>query len=144
MVDWTAALSGVSTAIQITKDLKALDNSMSDAVHRAQLVTLMEQLSDVRMQMLDAREEARELADKIKAYQSIEIDLTRLTQVDGFYFDKFEDGKPKGTAYCRFCIERKAGLFHTQATDYRHIDYVCPNCKTQYPLVPSFPWDHIG
>lgn len=28
MVDWVAALAGVSTAIQITKDLRQLDRSM--------------------------------------------------------------------------------------------------------------------
>jgi uncharacterized Zn-finger protein len=141
MVDWTAALSGVATAVQITKDLRALGQSMDEAASKAQLVTLMEQLSEVRMQLLDAREEARQKDEEIARLTKVETDVGSKLFQNGFFFDTFDDGAPKGDPYCPYCIERKEGLYRLHKVEKPGRPWHCPHCKTEYRTAPSYSWE---
>lgn len=140
MVDWVAALNGVATAVQITKDLRALDQSMDAAVAKAQLVSLMEQLSNVRMQLLDAREESRDQEDEIKRLSTFSISLEGKSFEHGFYFDTNEAGHPRGEPYCSYCIETRQGLFHMRQLGISGLPWECPHCKTEYLSAPAYDW----
>lgn len=141
MVDWVAALNGIATAVQITKELRAIDQSVDAAASRAQLVTLMEQLSDVRIQLIDAREEAREREEEINRLSALSTNVEAKLFQGGFYFDVREDGSPKGTPYCPHCIETKTGLFHMRQMRTSGMPWECAKCGTEYMYAPSFDWE---
>lgn len=140
MVDWVAVLSGVSTSLQIAKDLRALDKSFDEAVVRAQLVNLMEQLSDVRVQVLDAKEEAA-AKDALIAELRSDLDFRQTKLVDKGRFRYFadENGEAKGNPICPVC--EKKGIYHAVVQDRSKgaggVTYYCPGCKANYgPRVP--------
>ena len=142
MTDWTAALGAVSTSLTIVKQLRDLDASMETAVKKAELISLMEKLSEVRMQLLDAREEAREKDATILKLQSFDAESLRHKVFErGFYYDAFEDGSPRGDPYCAHCIDTKRGLYRLQrSTKGGRLDY-CPECKNEFHLVSHHRWE---
>ncbi|MBS3850489.1 hypothetical protein KD146_17455 [Devosia sp. BSSL-BM10] len=135
MVDWVAALSGVSTALTIAKDLRALDKSFDEAALKAQVVALMEQLTDVRIQIIDAREEASIRDQEITQLKAdLTFRQTKLVDRGAYRYLANPDGNAEGYPICPQC-ERK-GLFLQLVQDRSKgaggVVYVCPACKSNY------------
>lgn len=101
----------------------------------------MGQLSDVRIQLQDARGEARSKDDETEQLTAFSTDLTGKAFVGGFYFDTLADGQPKGTPHCSYSIERKSGLHHTRQLGKSGLSWGCPHCKTEHLYAPSYDWE---
>ena len=135
MVDWVAALGGVSTALTIAKDLRALDKSFDEAVLKAQIVVLMEQLTDLKSQIIDAREEASEKDRTIaELRKELEFRETKLVDKGQWRYLANEAGLAQGFPVCPVC--EKKGVFLPLVQDRSRGSggavYVCPSCKSNF------------
>lgn len=142
MVDWVAALSGVSTALKIAKDLRDLDNSLDKAVLRSQVVSMMEQLTDVKLQIIEAREEASE-KDQVIAQLRKDLNFRQTSLVDKGQWRYLANGAglAQGFPICPVC--EKKGTFLPLVQDRSRgaggAVYVCPSCKANYGQ--RLPWE---
>jgi hypothetical protein len=142
MVDWVAALSGVSTALTIAKDLRALDKSFDEAALKAQVIALMEQLSDVKMQIIEAKEEAAAKDQQIADLRrDLDFRQTKLVDKGQWRYLANEHGLAHGYPVCPLC--EKKGIFIALVQDRSKgaggVTYVCPSCKANYGQ--RLPWE---
>ncbi|MEW9807029.1 hypothetical protein [Mesorhizobium marinum] len=138
-MDWAGALSAVATAVGIAKDLREIDQSLDNAGMKARLADVISNLADVRMALVDARDEAIEKDREIDRLREAFYWRGNLVEVNGFKYESFEDGSPRGSAFCPRC-EQNAGRFYRMGFVVGGA-HKCPECKTDYMRVREFIWD---
>lgn len=71
-MDISAALTVISQAIGLAKDLRDIDNNLDTATHKAKMAELYGSLADVKMALTDARSELHDKNAEIeKLHQTI-------------------------------------------------------------------------
>lgn len=119
----------------IAKDLRALDKSFDEAVLKTQIVVLMEQLTDVKLQIIEAREDSSAKDQEITRLRNdLDFRQTKLVVKGQYRYLANSEGKAEGYPICPQC-ERK-GLFLQLVQDRSKgaggVVYVCPACKSNY------------
>ena len=59
-MDWAATLGSLSSALGVVKAIKDIDAAYDKAAYKAQIADLLSTLADVKIAVLDGREELRE------------------------------------------------------------------------------------
>lgn len=138
-MDWAGALSAVATAVGIAKDLREVDKGLDQAEMKARLADVIGNLADVKIALTDARQEARDKDEEIARLKSAFVFKSTLVEKEGFKFETFPDGEPKGEPFCPRC-EQNFGRFYrlNWASAYK---YDCPECKAGYSNVPVYVWE---
>jgi len=138
-MDWAGALSGIATAVGIAKDLREIDKGLDQAEAKARLADVISNLADVRLALTDAREEMREKEAEIARLKQAFAFKATLVEKEGYKFEPFPDGTPKGEPFCPRC-EQNLGRYYRLNWDSAYV-YNCPECKAKYSNVPVFIWD---
>src|SRR5690554_6727577 len=108
-MDIAGAIATVTAAIGFARELNNVNVQMDQAVLKLKIAELTGALADAKLGLVDIADELRAKDGEIARLAALEVDLSNKIVKDGFYMDAFEDGSPKGDAYCTYCIERKAG-----------------------------------
>jgi predicted RNA-binding Zn-ribbon protein involved in translation (DUF1610 family) len=94
-------------------------------------VTLVENLSDAKLALIDAKEElqiAKSEAEDLRTKLVFKIDHT--VRRNGMIYEIFEDGQPSYLPFCPKCTD--TGKFITVVQEMNAHQAKCPNCSTQF------------
>lgn len=131
----SAGISSIKVAIDIAKDLKGATSAIKDAEVKLKIAELLEAMSEVKVQLVEAQDENLELKRTIK---DLELALARQDEVvfrDGYYYlAEAQEGKPEGP-FCSNCysssnrlslLTEVTGTFRSFGKDK------CPACEQRF------------
>ncbi|OOG61968.1 hypothetical protein B0E45_31675 [Sinorhizobium sp. A49] len=142
-MDWAGALSAIATAVGIAKDLREIDKGLDQAEMKAKLADVISNLADVRLALVDARDEMRTRDQEVARLQEAFAFRATLVSVRGFKFEALPDGTPKGMPFCPRCEEKFGRYYRLSRTTYAG-PKSCPECKTGYADTPEYDWGSEG
>lgn len=118
-MDISVAITGIDAALKTLRGLRELEKSYDAAVLKGQLVDLMEQVTDAKMALVDARGEISQLKEKLNA-------KAKMVEFKGQFYAANEAGEPIGVPYCGACLVEDG----TQIR-YNSVlgNWLCPRCK---------------
>lgn len=134
-----AAISATTAAIQLVQTLRNVDKSLSQAETRHQMAEILTKLTDVKLALLEAREDIADRDGKIAELQkAIEFNAT-LTEHKGFQYRAGADGKPLGKPFCPVCIQ-KQNVFVSLVPRFEKAGkpLCCPSCDGRFTQVAMF------
>jgi|SRR5687767_13104083 len=126
----SATITSLKTAWDITKQLRALDDSLKVADMKAQLVTLLGSLTDARETLLEFREEMISKDNRIRELEEALELKKKLVRFGDAVYEVGEDGKPHGQSFCLKCWsdDHKQRPLLVSPNNYRQ--RFCPVCQT--------------
>jgi len=136
-MDIMTALATASQAIKLASDLRGIDKAMDAAGFQLKIADLMVNLSDIRIALSEAKDEIgaknAEIADLKKRLKRV----AELVEHQGFKYDTWPDGQPRGAPYCPVCEQKSGLLIHIE--DFRSVRN-CPACNGKYFAVEFFDY----
>lgn len=132
MVDIITTLATASQAIKLAQDLRGIDKAMDAAEYKLKIADLTSALSDIKLALTETKDELASKDAEIAALKKQFKRLAETIEISGFKYDKKEDGKPRGKAYCPVCEQKSGLLMHLTRIQGRD---VCPNCKAVFEMV---------
>lgn len=131
----SAGISSVRVAIDIAKEIKGVASSYKDAEIKLKIADLLEAISEVKIRLVEAKDENLDLRQKIK---DLEDALSKQDEVifrDGYYFLAVpQEGKPEGP-FCTNCFSKykSLSLLSEVTNDFRVFGkYHCPSCDKRF------------
>ena len=140
-----SALTGIKGAMQIVKGLQSIKESFDGATLKAQIVELMEALSDARLALIEAKESAITQDQEINRLKDALSKKKEMVERDGyFYMKRSDNGEPKGSPYCSTCLQVNGHqILTTKIPMGGHLKgSMCPTCKSNYLGIKSYPNEH--
>jgi hypothetical protein len=132
MVDFVTAISTATQAIGLVNQLRDAQKAYDAAEWKLKVAELCV-LADVKNALIDAKEEARAKDDELDKLKRTLTIFHETVEVNGYLYDKDDEGAPTGHAYCPVYIAKDGYMFHlTLPTASSGRDEVCPNCKARY------------
>jgi hypothetical protein len=140
MVDFMTALATAGQAYKLAQDLRGIDKAVDAAGYKIKIADLTEALADLKHALIEARDDLAEKDAVIEQLKKLLQRKAELVEHRGFSYDKTNDGKPKGDAYCPVCMEKGKLLIRLMPPSRGMTTSRCPNCKEQY-RVGQFGYD---
>ncbi|MCD4509728.1 hypothetical protein LQT97_00625 [Brucella pseudogrignonensis] len=139
VVDISAALSAVTAAMGLAKELRSIDKEFDKAELKLKIADLAEALSDAKQNILTIGDDLRERDAEITRLQSL-LNFKAEKLIDKGQFRYFADaeGKATGMPICPVC-ERKGNflaIVQDRSRGAGGINYLCPSCKANYGMHP--------
>lgn len=134
------AIASVTGALKIVNELRSIDAHFDKAELKARLADVMSQLADAKMGLIDASVAIEaEKSETKRLKQAFEF-RGKLVEHNGFKYETFEDGGPKGVPFCPRC-EQNLGRFYrlTQVRGGGYSNLTCPECKANFKA-STFIW----
>jgi hypothetical protein len=132
MVDLAAAIAVATQTISTLKELRNIDKALNHAEWKLRVAELASSIADLKNALVEAKsevntkdEEAIKLRETLKRFRET-------IEVNGYCYDKKEDGKPIGQPYCPVCIAKGGYMFHLTRLPDVGRPQVCPNCKARF------------
>lgn len=136
-MDLAAGLASVNAAIETAKALRGIEKAYDQATIRAQMVGLIENLSDAKLALMDAREIIQARDAEIVALNLTLQKRDETVKSGGIYYKSNEVGEPTGDPLCTVCIERDGSQIPLTKAPGRNL--LCTRCKWITEGVRSFP-----
>lgn len=140
-MDVAALLSTISAAIGFARELSSVDVQVDQASLKLKIAELTGALADAKLGLIDVAEAMRALQAEVDRLSAFTVELAGKQFTQGFYFDRHENGEPRGTPFCPYCIDRKVGMYHLRQLDKPGRPWGCPHCKNEYRHAPYYNWD---
>ena len=138
-MDISSAVASLNAALTVLKTLRAIDKQYDHAQLRVQIVDLMGNVTDAKVELLEAQEtlsakdlEIARLRDALAAKGDL------VDGPGGYKWPKTGDGLRRGFPICPTCDEkehRQVLLKQDGSTEY---GTVCPRCATKFAPVEQF------
>jgi rubrerythrin len=129
MVDLVTAISTASQALKMLNELRGVDKAFDAASLRLKIAELSGAVSDLKLALIDAKEEIAEKQKEIERLEGLMKRHAELIEAGGYKYDKTEKGRATGHAYCPVC-EQAGTLVHVTTLLDEHQQ--CPKCKALY------------
>lgn len=130
-----AGISSIKVAIDIAKDLKGATSALKDAEVKLKIAELLEAMSEVRIQLVEAQDENLELKRTIKDLEAALASQDEVIFRDGYYYLAIaQEGKPEGP-FCSNCYSsnNKLTLLTEVTGTFRTFGkYKCPACEQRF------------
>ncbi|MBF7053092.1 hypothetical protein IOC61_07115 [Halomonas sp. KAO] len=131
----SAGISSIKVAIDIAKDLKGATSAIKDAEVKLKIAELLEAMSEVKVQLVEAQDENLELKRTIKDLESALARQDEVVFRDGYYYlAEAQEGKPEGP-FCSNCYSssnRLSLLTEVTGTFRSFGKYKCPACEQRF------------
>lgn len=131
----SAGISSIKVAIDIAKDLKGATSAIKDAEVKLKIAELLEAMSEVKVQLVEAQDENLELKRTIKDLESALARQDEVVFRDGhYYLAEAQEGKPQGP-FCSNCYSsnnRLSLLTEVTGTFRSFGKYKCPACEQRF------------
>ena len=128
-MDIPAALTALSPAITVVKQLKEIDLKVDEATFKLNIAEATAALAQAKLELLDAQEviraKDRELAELRGAMKFRSDNLTRHK---GLSYEQ-KDGKPIGVPYCPSCEDEGQHIRLVHFFAEPGMPWKCPKCK---------------
>lgn len=128
----TAIMTGLSQAIDITKNLREADLKLNEAENKHKIAELYSSLAQVKMDLADLKNELSYKDQKIKELtQQINKKASVLFEQNMYYF---MDGDTKNGPFCTKCYDtdnKSVRPYQTTPTEF-----TCRACNSWYSTKP--------
>ena len=132
MVDFVGAIATATQAVKLLNDLRGIDKAFESAESKLKIAELNGALADLKNALIDAKEEVRSKQSEFKLLEDNFLVFKETVEVQGFRYDKKDDGTPVGHPYCPVCIQKHGYMFHTTPSSKPGRLEECPSCKATY------------
>ena len=133
MVDFALALSAASNAMNLVNQLRGIQKSFDEAEWKLKVAELNGLLAELKNALVDAKLEISAKDEELKLLGDNFLALKETIEINGYRYDKKEDGAATGHAYCPVCIQKDGYMFHlTTMLATPGVPEQCPNCKAKY------------
>ena len=127
-------LTSLKTSLDISKELRALDEQMLNSETKLKIIELTDALVEARLATINVKEDMTRKEDEIRKLK----DTIRLVEGGTVEFNDFlyrigDDGQPKGRPFCPRCLKVDGTMIQLVEDSNRshHFSY-CPHCKNPY------------
>jgi predicted nucleic acid-binding Zn-ribbon protein len=137
-MDFMIAIATATKALEAVKALREIDKQISEAELKARAADLMSNLADVKMALVEARDEIGSKEKEIshlKAAFQLKEDCVRH---ENFLYAKDVQARPSGHPYCSRCEQIDGVMIKLTYEEGQRGNAVCPQCKTKYKHVQVF------
>jgi hypothetical protein len=130
--------TAVTAAIGLSKELVGVDKALHEAEFKLKIAELTVALANAKTGLVEIEAQLRQKDKEIDRLSTFGVDLEGKVTKNGFHYEAFEDGSPKGDPYCPYCIERKQGLFRIRHINKPGRPSMCPHCEMEYVNAPRY------
>jgi len=137
-MDITGALTAVSTAVGIAKDLKEIDKGLGEADLKLKIAELTGALADTKIALTEIQ---AEIAEKDAAIEDLKKQFeirADTVEVRGFKYIQQKDGSPVGLPFCPRCEQMDGKMIRLVRTNKPGRAKTCPQCERDYVGVSSY------
>ncbi len=136
-MDIVGGIAAASQALGIAKALRGIEKDYDAAAYKAQIVELIDALSNAKLALVDARENATDLENEIGRLRAAFEAKGALVKGEGDYsYFAGEDGKPLGFPICPSCDAN--GKIIQLKQDGAPNKAICPSCDKSFSPVTCF------
>lgn len=137
-MDWAATLGSLSSALGVVKAIKDIDAAYDKAAYKAQIADLLSTLADVKIAVLDGREELREKDAEIQRLSNALATKADLIKGPGGYLWVNQGhGLRLGYPVCPKCLDSDGHQVELKQ-DGNKSSTKCVRCNTQFMPVEFF------
>jgi hypothetical protein len=137
-MDIAAWLASVKPAMDVAKALKDINKSFDEAVYKSNIADLTEKLSDARLALIEAKEQAFEKDKEIGELKRLQIERGHLVEGEGGYRYRADgNGAPLGFPMCPKCDPVDGRLIQL-VEDKAGNAAICPACASQFKPVTCY------
>ncbi|TKT79989.1 hypothetical protein [Aquamicrobium sp. LC103] len=137
-MDIGGAISAVTAAIGFARELNNVDVQIDQAELKLKIAELTGSLADAKLGLVEIADELRDKDAEIAHLKSAFEFKASLVEKEGFKFEAFPDGTPRGEPFCPRC-EINHGRFYRMSMIVGGARK-CPECKTDYLRAPAYMW----
>lgn len=141
-MDIPGALSGVSTALTIVKQLNDIDKQVDEAGFKLRIAEATSALAEAKLGLIDAQEELRLKGREINDLKGLlKYRVENLVDYRGYRYASSES-QPIGAPFCPVCEETGSHIKLTRMLATPGQPLVCPKCKSNHGNVETFRYPH--
>lgn len=137
-MDIPGALTGISTALSIVKQLNEIDSRVDEASFKLKIAEATSALAEAKLGLVDAQEALRakdaELSD---LRRKLQFKAEETTSYKGMTYDAV-DGKPVGAPYCPLCEAQGKYIRLVEYINVSGQPWKCPACKADFQWPARF------
>lgn len=128
------ALASVTGALKIVNELRSIDTQFDKAELKAKLADVMSQLADAKMGLIEAKDAIEDGKAEVERLKSVFEFRAKLVECNGFKYEPFDDGEPKGEPFCPRCEQNFGRYYRLTESQYlgAYSDFTCPECKANF------------
>ena len=145
-MDLMSGLSAIKQTLDITKELRSIDDKIVVAEFKLRISDIVDKLLDAKQALIEAQERESELRKEVSELRSAQVLKARLQDDNGLLFEVDETGEHMGQPYCNLCFVTQNSLIrlrHHAAKAGGDAHYQCDNCKTRITTGPALPFPTI-
>jgi hypothetical protein len=131
-MDILGALTAIQQTINITKDLRNIDEKIDAAIWKLRLSDVIDKLVDTKDALIDAREREIELSKTIASLEQKLSDRGRFEDQDGLLFSLDDKLQRVGEPYCNQCYVKEDKLYRLKSGSYMAGSHRCSNCSVVF------------
>jgi hypothetical protein len=137
-MDFMTIIATTSKSLELVKALKDIDKQIGEAELKAKAAELLSNLADVKIALVEAKEEAAAKdAEITKLKKSFQLH-NECVRHFSFLYDKNAEGKPLGQPYCTRCEQIDGVMIKLTYDAGERGNAICPECKAKYRHVQVF------
>lgn len=137
-MDIPGALSGVSTALTIVKQLNDIDKQVDEAGFKLRIAEATASLAEAKLGLIDAQEELRSKDREINDLKErLKYRFDNLVEHKGYRYSS-ADGNPIGNPLCPICEETGSHIKLVRMITVSGQPLMCPKCKSNHSNVATF------
>lgn len=137
-MDIASSIAAATSALQIIKEIRAINTEFDKAELKAKLADVMSQMADAKMGLIEAEERLHAMDIELSRMQEAIIKRDNETiEVRGYQYRKNASGKPMGSPYCPICMDEGRFVLTTHVTEPGR-PTKCPKCKSNFGNVTKY------
>jgi hypothetical protein len=134
MIDFAVALTSLTKGLEALRAIQEIDKNLDAATYKAKIADLMNAVAEAKIALIDAREEIASRNKEIdRLKEGLQFRRENTIMLEGFRYEKGQNGKPVGMPFCRRCDTIDGILIQIAETCTKDgYKGICPNCKADY------------
>ena len=132
-MDLMIGLSAIKQTLEITKELRSIDDQIVVAEFKLRISDIVEKLVDAKQALVDAQERESDLRKEVSVLRTALALKAKLRDSNGLLYEIDEAGAHLGEPYCNLCFAKDEKLIrmrHHSAEVGHEAGYKCDSCKT--------------
>ena len=145
-MDLMTGLSVISKILEITKELRQIDDKIVVAEFKLRISDIVDKLLDAKAALQDAQAQELQLRAEISDLKAKAKNHAKLKDSNGLLFEIDEAGENIGEPFCNLCFAKEEKLIRMRRHDATTSDgshFLCDNCKTQVTTGPKLPFPKL-
>jgi hypothetical protein len=141
-MDVMIALTGLSHAIGLTKQLYDIGKSIDEATFKLRVAEIQNSLADSKLALSDLRDQIHEKDRVIRELRESFAFREQMIEHQGYRYEA-QAGKPVGLPFCPICAS-SGNIVRLTRPGNNSYESKCPKCKAEFGRVARFNFPEEG